>query len=238
MADLNPGVNTRESTSSSLKSCGNDLTAFDGCDEVLTLADDLARQANDLGAGVVAGQTFDPRPQVARGHFFDDLFLQELCRPVVHFLEIRRNPGLHRKATQDRGAKGVDGLNFQATGRFDRTCEQSPCLSQIRCAHHAKRIEFGLQVIITKHRPSAEALEQPVLHLARRGLGIGEAKNVARLDAIEQKARDAIRQHACFSGPGIGRQPGVPAGIGRFDLTLCRFVPAHRPTSSPLGSAV
>ena len=50
-----------------------------------------------------------------------------------------------------------------------------------------------LQCFIALHGPGAEPFEQTVLHLARGGLGIGQAQDVLGQNAFKQQARDPVR---------------------------------------------
>ncbi len=96
---------------------------------------------------------------------------------LVEHVERRRHAGLQRKARQHVLAEGVDGEDLQAARRLQRLGEQPPRLLHVfRPAEvGADILYFALQVLVRKHRPFAELLEQPPLHLRRRRLGVGQA---------------------------------------------------------------
>ena len=101
-------------------------------------------------------------------HFIHDLGPQQISSAVFDFGELRAYPGLKRKPSQQRGAERVDRLNFQPAGGFNRAGKQRACHAQLFGGEgigHAQFSQGGTQIIILEHRPSAQAFEQPVLHL-------------------------------------------------------------------------
>src|SRR5262249_22981879 len=62
--------------------------------------------------------------------------------------------------------------------------------------------------------PERELVEQPVLHLRRRHLGVGEAEDALWLRASQQQAQRAPDQDLRLAGASIGRDPGRRGRIG------------------------
>ena len=54
---------------------------------------------------------------------------------------------------------------------------------------------------------SRERVEHAVRHVGGGGLGEGEAEDFRRVDAVEQQADHALRQHMGLARAGIGRRP-------------------------------
>ena len=101
----------------------------------------------------------------------------------------------------------MDGLDLEAAWRFYRACKQGARLPQFfipdgpvdtQIAHGAA------QRVVWQHRPAAQPLEKPVLHLAGSGFGIGKAKDVLRLDTGQKQTRDPVCQDSRLARPGIG----------------------------------
>ena len=112
------------------------------------------------------------------GHFFQDVLPQQPRGAVVQFHKVGRHPRFQRKAAQKAGAETVNGLNAQATRRFDGAGEQAAGAGHVGGVGGIHLSQFGQglgQFGIRHHGPSAKALEQTVLHLCRGGFGISQA---------------------------------------------------------------
>ena len=99
--------------------------------------------------------------------------------PLVEHGEARRDPGLEGKSLQQPLAKTVDRVDFEPAARVERVCKEAPSAAEIFLLrrHTRQRGELGDEVGLGHGGPSRELLQQPVLHLCRRGLGIGEAED-------------------------------------------------------------
>ena len=160
--------------------------------------------------------------------------------PVLGDLETRRNPGLEREPPQQRVAKRVDGLNLQPARCLERTREQPPCLREkFRLGNRVGLTrQFGQTLgkrRVVQHRPLTQQQEQPRLHLGSSCLGIGQAKDLLRLGARQQKPCDAHGQNVGLAGPRIGADPDRAPRLGRLDL-LGRGRDAAHSSSSRLHS--
>ena len=166
------------------------------------------------------------------------LLAQQRRAPFVHLDEGRRHPCLQREAAEQRRAKCVDRLDLQPARRLDRTREKPACPCKGVVADAAFQPKFGQrgpQRALLQHRPFAQPLEQPVLHLAGRRLGVGQAQDALRLDPFQQEPRHPVGQHPRLARPGIRRQPCRGAGVGSLNLPLAGGVPAHASSSRPTG---
>ena len=96
---------------------------------------------------------------------------------LVQQFEMGRDFCLKRKAAQQAFAEGVDGLDFQPAGGFQRLREKLPrAFERNGIAPAGVQLTQGIaQGEIFHQRPSAEAREQLVLHIGGGGAGIGEA---------------------------------------------------------------
>ncbi len=166
------------------------------------------------------------------GQRLDHLLAQKLCRTVVDLAELRGDPGFQRKAAEQRGAEGVDRLDLQTARGFDRAGEKAARAPQpLRADLRRRNAELQQRLAkrpIPQHRPFAQTVKQAVLHLARRGLGIGQAEDALRLHPVQQEPRHPVRQHAGLAGARVGRKPCGGAGVGGIDLPLAGCVAAHR----------
>ena len=118
---------------------------------------------------------------------------------VVEFGEAGRDAGLQWESAEDAAGKGVDGLDAQAAGRFERLREQLAREADIfvRVVANWSAFElrqFDLELSFLHHAPVAEACEQAGLHLAGGRLGVGDAQDGVGLGALEQQAGDAVDQ--------------------------------------------
>ena len=95
--------------------------------------------------------------------------------------------------------------------------------------------EFGPQAFVVHHRPVAQAMEEPALHLGGGGFGVGQAQHVLWRDAAQQQQRHPVGQNARLARTGIGRQPCRMRRIGGGDLVQGGFMLHHQPTHSGTG---
>ena len=177
--------------------------------------------------------------RAAVSQFLDNLAAQHFCGAVVQFGELRRHPGLQRKAPQQAGAKAVDGLDAQPAGGFDGARKQFSRGGEVAVVRHiamAKLQQRGAQIGSGHHRPTPQQREQPVLHLGRGGLGIGQAQDMLRLHPVQQQPRHPVGQHPRLARPGIGRQEGRGLRIGGDDLPVKGGMAGHAASSGPTGS--
>jgi hypothetical protein len=187
-----------------------------------------ARRDGDLGServGVVAGQVAGHGGEgggVFEGEGLQHLLAQGAGAGVVEHGELRRDAGLQREAAQQRVAEGVDRLDLEPARGLQRPGEEGAGAGEVRGGERgaglAQRGQFGGERGVGEHRPGAEPGEEPVLHLGRRRLGVGQAEDALGVGAGEQEPRDPVGEHAGLARAGIGRDPGRGAGLGGFDL--------------------
>ncbi len=141
-------------------------------------------------------------------------------RGLVEHLEAGGDIGLEWKLMQQPRAEGVDGLHLQPARRVQRQGEQPPRPRPpdgvgLDVGNSPDR---GVEPGIVERGPAAQLVEHPVGHVGGGGLGEGDAEDFRRLDAVEQQADDALRQHMGLAGAGIGRDPGGDGRVRRLDL--------------------
>lgn len=189
--------------------------------KALAVARDFLKQHVDVGTAEVAGKFGKARAGVF-GEPVEQGLPQGARLPVVENRELRRDPSLQREAPQQAFAKGVNCLDAQAARGLQGAGKEGAGLIEAiggDCLARLAEVAQGrAQIGVLQHRPAAERLEQPVLHLRSRGLGIGEAENALRLGSGEQQAGHAVREHACLAGAGIGGNPAGAVGRGCADL--------------------
>ena len=155
---------------------------------------------------------------------------------VIHDLEGRRHAGLQRKAAQQLLAEGVDGLDLQPAGRFQRLGEQGAGVGQADgVAGRGLALQPDQrrsQLLVLHDRPAAEHVEQPALHLGGGGLGVGHAEDGGRLYVAQQQPGHPIDQGLGLARAGVGGDEGVERRIGR--LTLMGVLEAHSSPSPSL----
>ena len=170
-------------------------------------------------------------------HLLHDLRPQQPRGAVIQFRKAGRDFGLKRKAAQKRGAKAMNGLNPQPTGRLKRAGKEPARACKIigdKARPLAQRGKVRPQLVIRQHRPFAKALEQPVLHLGGGGLGVGQAQNALWLHPAEKEPRHAVDQHPRLARPGIGGHPSCRNRAGGLNLAFGGLVnQAHSSTSLP-----
>ena len=105
-----------------------------------------------------------------------------------------------------------------SSARANSVRARASCAGGRAPAGSPRRVEGLAQRGVVEHRPGAEGPEQPVLHLRRRGLGVGEAEDLLRLGAGEQQARHPVGEHPGLAGAGVGGDPARGRGGGGADL--------------------
>ena len=93
---------------------GVDLNA-EGLAETTALAQTVAAHGGKVLTAVAS-----VADEAAVKQVVNDFIAQQDSGTVVHLGELRRDLRLQRKAAQKRRAKGVDGLNAQPAGSFNR----------------------------------------------------------------------------------------------------------------------
>ena len=166
---------------------------------------------------------------IALGHVIDHLTDQSRHGVIVHFHKLGAHPGLQGETAQKTGAEGMDGLDLQAARGFNGTGKQGAGVAQpLRGKLRLPQcIQFPAQAGIRQHGPFPQGMKQPVLHLCRRRLGVGDAENLLGAGATEQQPRHPVGEHPCFAGTGIGGQPCGAVRSGRLDLTFSGGIPIH-----------
>ena len=100
--------------------------------------------------------------------------LKHLVPHAVRFtvfdgFELRRNPGLKRKLSKKRRRERMQRLDLQTAGGLQRVRKKRPSSRQLRRRQHVHvlaEVEQALfQFTVGQHRPFAETLDQPVLHV-------------------------------------------------------------------------
>ena len=103
-------------------------------------------------------------------------------------------------------AEGVNGLDFQSAGRLHRAGEQSSGEIQrltIR-RRRARRLYSFDKLRIFKNDPFGEMIENPLRHIRRRRLGVGETEDLRRRRAREQQTQHTLRQNIGFTRACMG----------------------------------
>ena len=92
---------------------------------------DLACELDETAVGQVLR---DVEKHIAggKGEIVQDLFDQVFLALVIKLSKMRGDAGFERELTQDGRAVGMDGLNFEAAGRFECAGEKSAGLWQRR----------------------------------------------------------------------------------------------------------
>ena len=175
-------------------------------------------------------QPLDLSAMAPDDHVVNDLSTERFGGHIFHLAKLRADASLKREAAQNTCAERVDRLDFQTTRSLNRAGEKLARAFQPRRINRPlgpKLHQVATQIVVAHHRPSAEAFEQAVLHLGGGGFGIGQTKNVLRLNTIKQKPRHTVRQHAGFSRTRVRRQPRGIARIRGIDLPLGGVVADH-----------
>ena len=115
---------------------------------------------------------------------------------------------------QQPRTEGVDGLHLESARRLQRQREQSPGARAQRRVRRDVRdsANGGIERCVVERGPPAQLIEHAVRHIGGGGLGEGDAENLRRIDAVEQQADHALREHVGLAGAGIGGHPGRDRG--------------------------
>ncbi len=138
---------------------------------------------------------------------------------VLQHFEVRRDPRFQREAVQQLLAEGVDGLDLQSARRLQGQGEEAAGLAQVGDVF-ADLGQFLPERRVGHHRPAAQGLEQPPLHLGRGRLGVGDAEDGLGLGPAQQQPRHAVHQGPGLARPGIGRDEGRGCWLRRQDLGI------------------
>jgi hypothetical protein len=158
-------------------------------------------------------------------------------RAFVHHLEMGGDPGFQGEAAQQGFAERMDGADIGAVRGVGDFGEHAADTGQVGMVerHTGLLAVVFLQGVVVHHRPFAQQPRQPVGHLGGRGLGIGQAKNMARAHPAQQQPHDPVGQHVGLAGPRVGGDPGRNARLRRVGLNpggLCAGF-LHSPSSPP-----
>ena len=193
----------------------------EGAGEGLAVPGDLQQQRVGVGAAEPGDDGGEDLARVARQRV-EHLLAQRLRLPVVEHGELRRDAGLQREAAQQALAEGVDRLDAQPARRLQRPGEEgagaAEPLGRDALAGLAEGAQRRAQLGVAEHRPAPERAEQPVLHLRRGGLGVGQAEDALRLGAGEQQPRHPVGQHPGLARAGVGGDPARRVGPRRAHL--------------------
>ena len=110
------------------------------------------------------------------------------------------------------------------SGSSVRRASRSP--AQKACGHDADPVlkwfwstpsvrNSRQKILVVQHRPLAQSVEQPVLHLARGGLGVCQTQDVLRLSPVQQ-------------------QPSPPGRSARGSCPIRHWLPARWTYWAPL----
>ncbi len=113
----------------------------------------------------------------------------------------------------------MDGLDLQTARGLQGAGEQGARERQVGRAL-VDGCQLGMERGVVHHRPVAQALEQPVLHLGGGGLGEGDAKDRLGTSPPQQQAGDAVDQGAGLARPRVGGDEGREGRLGGEDLGI------------------
>ena len=137
----------------------------------------LAGQRDDLGEGL-------PERAVsllggARHRRIEGLGAQQRGFALIEHGELRGDLRFEREALQQALAEPMDGVDLEPATRFEHAREQPPGLAQIgRLGLASRKLrKRGAELVLRQDRPGRKRLQQLVLHLGRRGLGVGQAED-------------------------------------------------------------
>ncbi len=200
---------------------GGEAIRVVGGGEAGAVLHELEQQRVDLVAGEAAGH-FGELARGEGGDPVEHLLAQRAGLAVLEHREARGDAGLEREAAQQRLAEGVDRLDLQPAGSFERAGEEGAGGGELGgrdgVGGLAELGERAAERGVVEHRPAAEGAEQAVLHLGRGGLGVGEAEDALRIGAGEEQAGDAVGEHAGLARAGVGRDPARRARGRGADL--------------------
>ena len=132
-----------------------------------------------------------------------------------------------------RGWSGSSGRPGVSSARAKSVRARASCAGGIASPGSPSVAQRRAQRGVVEHRPAAERLEQPVLHLGRRRLGVGEAEDLLRLGAGQQQPRHPVGQHPGLARAGIGRDPARRAGVAARTCAATASLTRPPPGASP-----
>ena len=161
----------------------------------------------------------------AREHGIERLPAELCLSLLVEHREMRRDLSLEREALQQPLAEAVDSVDLEPAFGFERPGKEAPRLVQLAALWRTRHqpLKLGAKLVVGDGRPGSEVLEQAILHLGRRRLGVGEAEDRFRLEVGEQEPLHALDQHRGLARAGIGRYPGGRRRIGGARLIAVGF---------------
>ena len=141
---------------------------------------------------------------------------------VVHFAKPARHVRFQGEAMQHRFAEGVDGLDLQSAGRFDRLREQATRAFQVFPSGTAARDlrKLARQIGFGHACPSRQPSMHPGRHLRRTGLGVGQAQDAGGRHAVQKEAHDAKGENEGLARARIGRHPSRSLRISGKTLQI------------------
>ena len=146
---------------------------------------------------------------------------QQLGRAtLVEHLEMRREPGLERKAAEQRLTEGMDGHDLEAARRVEHGGEQ-PARAAPRLVvgqRPGQRLELGVEHRVVDQRPAPEVAVDAVGHLGGGGAREGQAQQPRGRRAVEQQAHHPVGQHLGLAGAGRRRDPDRLRRVGGVAL--------------------
>jgi len=159
---------------------------------------------------------------------------------VVQHAEMAGDIRLQRKLMQQRFAEGMDRLDLEAAGRFERAREELPRLGKLqpvrKRAFHLR--DLAGQRFVIERGPVRQPFEHAVRHLRGRRLRVGKAEDRGGPRAGQHQADHPLGQHVRLARSGIGGHPDRIGGAGGEVLASRGLVdgairhrppPRHRP---------
>ena len=179
---------------------------------------EAAKRGADVGA--VARQHLGlRRPQQFRG------------AARIEHLEMGRHLGLQREALEERLTEAVDGHDRQARGQVEDLGEQRaralPLAGARRSPEQGR--ELLVQLGLRRGGEPAQVLLHAPHHLGRRGLGEGQAQQLARVAAREQQTQHPVGEHPGLARAGGRGDPDRAGRVGGAPLGGRGRLPAPRP---------
>ena len=136
---------------------------------------------------------------------------------LVERVEAGWRARFQREAPQQVFAEGVDGLDLQAAGRFQGTGKQAARILDLpdrQIFMTQLFLQVALELLRPRDRPAPQTGEETILHLGGGGLGVGDAEDFLRRDALEQDVHHAVDQDAGLARTGIGLHEDADAVMG------------------------
>jgi len=134
--------------------------------------------------------------------------IEQLCGCCfVKHLEARRHVGFERELMQQTRTEGVNGLDLQSAGSFQRVCKKPPRAGALRRIGQLAGRKFYARVErgIIERRPFRQRIEHACRHIGGGRLCEGDTKNLCRVFAAQQQIDHPLHQHVRLAGSGVGR---------------------------------